>query len=64
MIYDGDTTIERSIRNSQFLDHKVRIFFVVEICIDRKIDSKFVIFRLGKDIDKRIFISMKINVIS
>lgn len=45
-------------RNSQFLDQG-KDLFILKIYIDRKIDSKFMIFRLEKDIDKKIFIGWK-----
>lgn len=54
MIY-GVVMIEGSIRNSQFLDQG-KDLFILKIYIDRKIDSKFMIFRLEKDIDKKILI--------
>lgn len=45
-------------RNSQFLDQG-KDLFILKIYIDRKIDSKFMIFRLEKDIDKKILIGWK-----
>lgn len=54
----GVVMIEGSIRNSQFLDQG-KDLFILKIYIDRKIDSKFMIFRLEKDIDKKILIGWK-----
>lgn len=45
-------------RNSQFLDQG-KDLFILKIYVDRKIDSKFMIFRLEKDIDKKILIGWK-----
>lgn len=53
MIY-GVVMIE-GFRNSQFLDQG-KDLFILKIYIDRKIDSKFMIFRLEKDIDKKVLI--------
>lgn len=54
----GVVMIEGSIRNSQFLDQG-KDLFILKIYVDRKIDSKFMIFRLEKDIDKKILIGWK-----